>query len=69
MLHHVARVVVLLVGLGWMMGSNAQAQADSQSRSERKAEERRMKDAAKAAKAAWAACGLSSFTISPFISL
>ena len=51
-LHHVARVVVLLVGLGWMMGSNAQAQADSQSRSERKAEERRMKDAAKAVKKA-----------------
>ena len=56
MFHHVARVAVLLVGLGWMMGSNAQAQAqaqvDSQSRSERKAEERRMKDAAKAEKKA-----------------
>ena len=50
----VARVVVLLVGLGWMMGNprHVQAQADSQSRSERKAEERRMKEAAKAEKKA-----------------
>lgn len=49
----VARVVVV-VGLGWMMGSVVQvhAQADSQSRSERKAEERRMKEAAKAEKKA-----------------
>ena len=50
----VARVLVLLVGLGWMVGSpvQVQAQADSQSRSERKAEERRMKEAAKAEKKA-----------------
>ena len=51
----VARVVVVvLVGLGWMMGSavKVHAQADSQSRSERKAEERRMKEAAKAEKKA-----------------
>ena len=48
------RVMVLLIGLGWMMGSplQVQAQADSQSRSERKAEERRMKEAAKAEKKA-----------------
>ena len=46
--------LALLVGLGWMVGSpvQVQAQADSQSRSERKAEERRMKDAAKAEKKA-----------------
>ena len=48
----VARVVVLLVSLGWMTGSACEAQADSQSRSERKAEERRMKEAAKAEKKA-----------------
>ena len=46
------RVVVLLVGLGWMVGSPALAQSDSQSRSERKAEERRMKEAARAEKKA-----------------
>ena len=45
-------MVVLLVGLGWMVGSPALAQSDSQSRSERKAEERRMKEAAKAEKKA-----------------
>ena len=51
----VARMVVMVVvGLGWMVGSpmQVQAQADSQSRSERKAEERRMKEAAKAEKKA-----------------
>ena len=51
-LQRVSRVVVMLVGLGWMVGSPAKAQEASQSRSERKAEERRMKEAAKAEKKA-----------------